>query len=122
MNNNDITLLFNEWNQALKTGDPKKVTALYENDGILLPTASNKVRHNHKEIEDYFTYFLTKGPSAKIDEGNIRIFEQLAINSGLYTFTFEDGDDLQVRFTFVYRWNGKRWMILEHHSSRMPEQ
>ena len=99
----------------------KKVAALYESDGVLLPTMSNKVRHNHEEIEDYFVHFLAKGPVGKINESNVRIFKETAINSGIYTFTFKDGVSVQARFTFVYRWNGQRWMIVEHHSSQMPE-
>ena len=121
MSENEITALFDEWNSALQTGDPKKVAALYESDGILLPTLSNKVRHNQEEIEDYFVHFLAKGPVGKIDEANVRTFDQLAINSGIYTFTFKDGASTTARFTFVYRWNGERWMIIEHHSSQMPE-
>lgn len=118
----DISSLFEEWNSALQTGDPKKVVALYDADAILLPTVSDQVRHNHKEIEDYFVHFLAKGPSGVIDESNIRRFDSLSINSGVYTFTFEDGAKVQARYTFVYRWNGERWMIVEHHSSKMPEQ
>lgn len=121
MTKNEITSLFDVWNDALQTGDPKKVAALYETNGILLPTVSNKVRHNHEEIEDYFVHFLAKGPVGKIDEANVRTFDQIAINSGVYTFTFKDGAVVQARFTFVYRWNGERWMIIEHHSSQMPE-
>lgn len=122
MSNNEITALFDEWNSALQTGDPSKVAALYdENDGILLPTVSNKVRHNHEEIADYFVHFLAKGPVGKIDEANIRIFGDIAINSGIYTFTFSDGAVVPARFTFVYRRAGETWKILEHHSSQMPE-
>ena len=117
----DITLLFDAWNAAIQTGNPKKVAALYEDTAILLPTVSNKVRHNHDEIEDYFAQFLAKGPEGNIDEMNIRIFGEIAISSGIYTFTFKDGSAVQARFTFVYRWNGVRWMIVEHHSSQMPE-
>ena len=121
MTNEDITSLFDEWNSALQTGNPKNVAALYEDTAILLPTMSNKVRHNHDEIEDYFVQFLAKSPEGKIDEANIRIFGEIAINSGLYTFSFQDDTTVQARFTFVYRWNGQRWMIVEHHSSAMPE-
>ncbi len=121
MSSNDILSLFDEWNNALQTGEPKKVAELYESDAILLPTVSNQVRHNHDEINDYFVHFLAKGPSGKIDEANVRIFDQLAINSGVYTFTFQDGVVVQARFTFVYRWDGERWKIVEHHSSKMPE-
>lgn len=121
MSNDAIAALFDEWNSALQTGDPKQVAALYESNGILLPTLSNQVRHNHAEIEDYFVSFTAKGPVGTIDESNIRVFGQIAINSGVYTFNFKDGSAAQARFTFVYRWNGQRWMIVEHHSSQMPE-
>ena len=121
MNVNEITTLFDQWNSALQTGEPKKVAALYESNAILLPTVSNQVRHNHAEIEDYFVHFLAKGPQGKIDESNVRIFGDLAINSGVYTFTFKDGAVVQARFTYVYRWNGQQWKIIEHHSSQMPE-
>ena len=89
MSQNDITALFDQWNAAIQTGDPKTVAALYESNGILLPTLSNKVRHNHEEIEDYFVRFLANGPVGKIDEGNIRTFGEMAINSGIYTFSFK---------------------------------
>jgi uncharacterized protein (TIGR02246 family) len=121
MKTEEIAALFDKWNNALQTGDPKNVVALYETNGILLPTVSNKVRHNHEEIEDYFVHFLAKGPSGKIDEANIRIYGQVAINSGVYTFTFNDGAVVSARYTFVYRWNGQDWKIIEHHSSAMPE-
>lgn len=112
---------FDKWNGALQAGDPKQVAALYASDAILLPTVSNKVRHNTAEIEDYFVGFCAKGPVGTIDEANIRIFDTIAINSGAYTFRFEDGSVAPGRYTFVYRWNGYRWIIIEHHSSAMPE-
>lgn len=121
MNRSEILALFSNWNEALQTGNPKEVVALYESDAILLPTISNQVRHNHEEIEDYFTQFLTQKPSGKINETNVRIFDHLAINSGVYTFSFGDESVVQARFTFVYKWNGESWKIIEHHSSQMPE-
>jgi uncharacterized protein (TIGR02246 family) len=121
MSDSEILSLFDEWNNALQTGEPKNVATLYETNGILLPTVSNKVRHNHAEIEDYFVHFLAKGPKGVINEANVRTFGEVAINSGIYTFSFDDGSSVQARFTFVYRWNGQRWMIVEHHSSQMPE-
>ena len=121
MDGSNISSLFEVWNNALQTGDPNKVAELYEPNAILLPTVSNKVRHNHEEIADYFVHFLAKGPNGKIDESNVRTFGSVAINSGVYTFTFSDGASVQARFTYVYRWNGQAWKIIEHHSSAMPE-
>ncbi len=121
MSDSHIVALFEEWNTALQTGEPRNVTALYESNAILLPTISNQVRHNHEEIEDYFIHFLAKGPKGVINESNIRTFGNIAINSGVYTFSFNDGNTVQARFTFVYRRNQERWLIIEHHSSAMPE-
>ena len=83
MDGNNISSLFEVWNNALQTGDPNKVAELYE--------------------------------------PNVRTFGDIAINSGVYTFTFKDGSSVQARFSYVYRWNGQDWRIIEHHSSAMPE-
>ena len=121
MGQNDILPLFDQWNDALKTDNPERVAALYASDAVLLPTVSNQVRRNQEEITDYFINFLAKNPSGKIDSANVRTFGDLAINSGIYTFTFNDGETVQARYTFVYKWNGQDWKIIEHHSSAMPE-
>ena len=68
----------------------------------------------------YFIHFLAKHPVGKIDQSNIRIFDDIAINSGIYTFIFKDGSSAQARFTFVYRINDEVWKIIEHHSSLLP--
>ncbi len=123
----EILEAFEKWNAALQTGDPKKVAEMYLDDGqgILVPTVSPKVRHNREEIADYFSHFLEGHPDGRIDESNIRIYDDIAINSGLYTFEMdtEDGKraDIPARFTFVYKKVDGEWMILEHHSSLLPE-
>ena len=117
----EIQKQFELWNSAILSGDPKRVTALYDENAILLPTISNKVRHSHSEIEDYFRQFLSKGPKGEVDESNPRLFGDVAINSGLYKFSFDNGEVVRARFTFVYRRAHDRWKIVEHHSSVMPE-
>ena len=117
----DILSLFAAWNAALQTGDPGRIAALYAADAILLPTISNEVRQDLAEIRDYFEQLVGMVSGAVIDETNVRVFGDLAINSGLYTFTLADGSTVPARFTFVYRRSGDRWQIIEHHSSRMPE-
>jgi len=117
----EILGLFDEWNAALQTGDPGHVAELYADDAVLLPTVSNKVRHDLAEIRDYFVHFVGLVPTGVMDEANVRVFGDLAINSGLSTFTFADGSTVPARFTFVYRRSGDLWQIIEHHSSRTPE-
>ena len=122
MTQDDIKHLFSIWNRALATGDPDQVTALYAADAVLLPTVSNQVRHNHAEIRDYFVNFLAKKPQGEIDEANTRVLaENLASNSGVYTFTFGDGTQVTARFSYLYKRIDGEWKIIEHHSSAMPE-
>jgi len=119
----EISDQFDKWNKALLTEDPDQIVACYAEDAILLPTVSAQVRHNHEEIRDYFVHFLTKKPEGRIDEQNIRIFNDIAINSGCYTFSVTENNqqlDVAARFTFVYRKNAQGWQIIEHHSSVLP--
>jgi len=122
MNNDDIVQLFSNWNDAIQTGDPDKVTAMYAEDAVLLPTVSNQVRHNHSEIRDYFVSFLAKSPRGEINESNPRqLTDDLVSNTGVYTFTFGDGAQVMARYSYLYKCIGGEWKILEHHSSMMPE-
>jgi len=116
----NINTLFEYWNQALQSLDPKKVAALYAEDAILLPTLSNQVRHNRTEIEQYFVDFLAKAPKGELNESNVRILKDIAINSGIYTFSFNNDDTVRARFTYVYKKYQENWLIIEHHSSLMP--
>ena len=122
----EILGLFDKWNEALQTGDPAQVAQKYASEGgILVPTVSPLVRHNHAEIEDYFVHFLAKHPFGTITESNVRVYGDIAINSGLYTFEL-DGEaegsrvEVKARFTYVYKKEGDEWLILEHHSSVLP--
>lgn len=119
----EIEALFHLWNRTLESRDPDKMVRLYAANAILLPTLSNKTRTNHAEIRDYFAEtFMPRRPSAKIVKAYMRVFADIAICSGIFAFTFGDKSTAQVRKSFVYRWNGEEWLIVEHHSSLMPEQ
>lgn len=117
----EVLALFDQWNASLATGDPQKVAANYAPDAVLIPTVSGKVRKTQDTRVDYFTYFLKGKPRGKIDRATVRVFETIAINSGLYTFTFADGHKVSARYTFVYeKQPDGKWLIIEHHSSKLP--
>ena len=121
----EIEYLFDRWNNALQTGDAAAVAAYYANDAVLLPTLSNQVRTDHEGIRDYFGYFLALQPNGRIDESNITINGNIAIDAGIYTFTLTKNgqeQEVQARYNFVYeRQNDGEWLIINHHSSAMPE-
>ncbi|WP_253274384.1 DUF4440 domain-containing protein [Myxosarcina sp. GI1] len=104
-----------------------EVVALYAEDGVLWGTVSEQVRDTPAEIGDYFEFFA-RLPELSVSsyKGCVRMYdEDLAINSGYYTFTFsENGQTKEVpaRYSFVYQKNGNnQWEIIEHHSSALPE-
>lgn len=117
-----IAALFDRWNDTLKSGDPKQVVANYAEQSILLPTISNTPRLTPAEKEDYFVQFLQSQPSGVIDLSQIEISGDIAVDSGVYTFTMgASGAVVKARYTFVYKWDGASWLIISHHSSAMPE-
>ncbi|MFJ2992456.1 SgcJ/EcaC family oxidoreductase [Pandoraea sp. NPDC087047] len=117
----EIASLFDRWNTALASGDPAKVDANYAPDAVLLPTLSDEVRTTSKAREDYFTHFLEHKPTGKIDFREIKIGCNTAIDTGNYTFTFDDGSKVAARYTFTYSWHHGKWLITTHHSSQMPK-
>ncbi len=124
MKEKEVLNLFEKWNNALLTRDPSKVAKLYAKSAVLIPTISNKIRHNHTEIQDYFQNFMSLNPDGRIIEFNIRIFNDIVVNSGIYNFYIDRNGqrvDVGARFTFVYKKFNNQWLIVEHHSSFLPE-
>lgn len=121
-----VRALFADWNAALATGDPQKVADRYAPNAVLLPTVSNQVRSTRAEIVDYFEHFLTAKPSGTILDSHVAVLDaDDAIDAGTYRFSLtKDGTPTTVdaRYTFVYEKLDGKWLIVNHHSSAMPEK
>ncbi|MGW6911830.1 SgcJ/EcaC family oxidoreductase [Streptomyces sp. NPDC054940] len=119
--------LFDQWNAALQTGDSEKVADLYAKDAVLLPTVSNNVRSDRAEIVDYFDHFLQNKPSGTKIESHVNILDSnSAIDAGTYEFKLTDPktgekSTVKARYTYAYEKRGGEWLIVNHHSSKMPE-
>lgn len=118
----EIAQLFQRWNEDVTSGDPKRVVENYAEDSILVPTASNEVRRSAAEKVDYFEHFLADRPSGTIQLSDITLGCNMAVDSGLYTFTHgTTGRQVPARYSFTYTWQDGQWRIVSHHSSGMPE-
>lgn len=117
----DIAALFDRWDAALRSGSPNQVDGLYAADAVLLPTLSDTPRHSSAGRREYFRHFMEKRPGGRIDERRITLGCNSAVDTGLYTFVFMTGEHVRARYTFTYAYDGARWRITSHHSSRMPE-
>ena len=120
MDDSTAAELLQKWTNAIKNGDPKQVTKLYHENGILLGTFSPKERIGHKLILEYFESLLKSPVEVQIVSEHSHVFESTAVNSGLYNF-ITNGKTINARFSFVYNKNDDGWKIISHHSSVLPE-
>jgi len=112
--------LLQKWTGAIKNGDPKQVTKLYHENGILLGTFSPKERVGHELILEYFESLLKSPVEVQIVSENPHVFESSAVNTGHYNFV-TGGKTINARFSFVYHKSDAGWRITSHHSSVIPE-
>ena len=122
----DIRKAFDQWTAALAERDPEKIVACYDKNAVLWGTFSTKRRNGTELIREYFEQLvLRKHLRAICKNMDIRIYGDIAINSGMYHFTFFDNNlDFRVpaRYTFVYHKVDGEWLIIEHHSSVLPPE
>ncbi|MFB9906684.1 SgcJ/EcaC family oxidoreductase [Allokutzneria oryzae] len=118
----EIRAQFDSWNHDLVSGDVNKVVHHYAHDAVLLPTLSNEVRTTRDGIKDYFTEFMAKKPTGAILHSYVNVqSDHSAVDAGTYRFTFGDGTHTDARYTFVYEKRHGQWVIINHHSSKMPQ-
>jgi uncharacterized protein (TIGR02246 family) len=112
------------WRAAYDSRDPARITAMYDSDAVLWGTTSKTVAPNPPAIAEYFKD-AGKRPNARVafGEQHIRVYGDVAVNTGYYTFSdVRDGQAVSVpaRFTIVFRNRDGKWLIVGHHSSRVP--
>lgn len=112
-----------DWISTFNTRDAARISALYAPDAILWGTVSQTIRTTPGEILEYFAESSARRPNLRmiLGEYHVRLYGDIAINSGYYSSRNPvDGKDVvtPMRFTFTYRKEGERWVIINHHSSR----
>jgi uncharacterized protein (TIGR02246 family) len=122
----DIATATKAWVDAMTSHDVDRVLALYDSEAVFWGTRSPTLRDTPAALRDYFNGLRTALPSYKavLGEQRVRIYGDIAINTGTYTFSeVRDGKEIvrPARFSFVYRNRGGRWLIVDHHSSIVPE-
>src|SRR5947199_10345222 len=120
----DVSAATQAWADAVNGKDVERILAVYDAEAVLWGTVSPTLRDSPAAIREYFTPGATR-PNSKVAlrEQRVRVYGNIAINTGYYTFS--DIRDRQpvttpARFSFGYRQRDGRWLILDHHSSRVP--
>lgn len=121
----EIVAATEAWAAAYNSREPRQVLALYAPDAVLWGTVSPVLRDTPAAIGAYFEN-MPERPHARVTIGDhrVRVFGDVAINTGYYTFTNlrSDGttESNASRFSFTYHLRDGRWWIVDHHSSRVP--
>jgi uncharacterized protein (TIGR02246 family) len=121
----DVGAATTKWVEAFSENSVEKIVALYAKDGVLWGTASPTVRADPAAIRAYFegSFKAVPGVKASLGDQLIRIYDNTAVNTGYYSFSFvKDGETktIPARFSFTYVKDGQNWAIVDHHSSAMP--
>ena len=123
----DIATAARSWADAMTSHDAERVMKLYDPEAVLWGTRSPSLRKDPAKVREYFGILQTVPPSYKatLGEQNIRVYGDMAINTGTYTFSeVREGKEIlrPARFSFVYRKNpAGQWLVVDHHSSAVPE-
>jgi len=112
------------WRAAYDSRDSARIRAMYDSDAVLWGTTAKTVAPNPTAIAEHFKD-VGKSPNARVafGEQHIRVYGDVAVNTGYYTFSnVRDGKEISVpaRFTIVFRNRDGKWLIVAHHSSRVP--
>jgi len=123
----ELDAQFTTFNNAWATKNPDTVTALFDDDAVLLATVANVPRTDPAGIKDYFVKFLKGSPVGKIDSTNIKSGCDWTLRAGTWTVTLTDAvtgvkTDVKARYTFLYQFENGQWKIEHLHSSAMPEK
>lgn len=115
----------NNWVEAIKSRDAKKIVKLYDDEAVLLATFAKDPIVNQKNRLTYFEGLAKKsGLRVKIDKAYYEENGDIAFANGLYTFSYEQGGrtvNVPARFSFVFEYEpDEGWEIESHHSSLIP--
>lgn len=116
---------FAAFNASWATKNPDKVTALFDDDAVLLATVASVPRTTPATVRDYFVKFLLGSPVGKIETSTIKGGCNWALRAGTWTVTLTDAatgakTDVKARYTFLYQFEEGQWKIEHLHSSVLP--
>lgn len=118
---------FEEWNNAMATGDPKVVADRYVPSAVMLPTISDKPRTTPQEILEFYQLFLWSRPRARALQSYVTVSTHYCKDVGVLEYALKDSQGhiqqrIRERYSFLYVYDeAGGWKIAHHHSSVMPD-
>lgn len=121
----EVHARFERWIATFNSHDPDRLSQLYDYDARLLSTGgSEKPLDGRETIRVYFIPFKKRGDFVAFDHDDaVKVVSNIGIETGYYHFNTDPNGkpDIWVsRYTFVFEKKDGNWMIVHHHSSRVP--
>ena len=112
------------WRSAFDSRDPALITAMYAPDAVFWGTTMKTIATSPVAVADYFKDAASR-PNARVvfTEQYVRVYGEVAFNSGAYTYKdSRDGKDIlnPSRYSMVFHRQSGIWVLVHHHSSRVP--
>jgi len=124
LSSQEIIESLNHWSSSFSEDSSNGICSLYDEQASLWGTLSPQRRDSVTLIKDYFDQlFKYSNRSVKVVDSSIRVFGNVAICNGEYSFSWFNKTikvTTAARFSFVYINKKGRWFIIEHHSSYIP--
>lgn len=116
---------FDTFNQAWATGNPDTVTALFDDDAVLLATVAARPRTDRDDIRAYFVDFLKGKPVGTIETSKVKSGCGWTMRAGTWNVAMTNAEtgaktDVKARYTFLYQLEDGAWKIEHLHSSVLP--
>jgi hypothetical protein len=120
----DVSDALKQWEAAVESRNIDKVVSYYDKKAIMFPAFAIKPLTTRAQLTEYYRK-VTSNPDVKVEitETHPRQFGNVALNSGLYTLSYtQEGESIVIpsRFSFTYILSGGKWVIVDHHSSKVP--
>ena len=120
----EIIATTDSWRAAYDSRDPTRIAAMYGKGAVFWGTTMKSIASSPEAIADYFKGAANR-PNARVvfTEQHVRVYGDVAFNAGAYTFKdSRDGKEIAnpSRFSMVFQRQGDVWVLVHHHSSRVP--
>lgn len=112
------------WKAAVEGRNIDKIVSFYDKKAIMFPAFAIKPLTTRAQLTEYYKK-VTANPDVKVEitETHPRQFGNVALNSGLYKLSYtQEGEEVVIpsRFSFTYILKDGKWVIVDHHSSKVP--
>ena len=123
----EVHARFLEWIATFNSNDAGRLSQLYDQNARLFATGgSEKPVEGRDAVRAYFTPGFSRGRnSVTFDHDDaVKVFGDIGIETGYYHFNVIGADGKPAtniaRYTFIFQKKDGTWMIVHHHSSRVP--